>query len=290
VQLPPSFGWTSTIQNIGEVQNKGFEFAVDARAFTGKFKWDINGNISFNKNKVVKLAGDKDILGGILSQAIIVDNSNILREGQPIGRFWGYLEDGYDENGHIEFKDLDGDGQITPADEAYIGDPNPDFTYGFNSVMNYKNFELSFFIQGTYGNDIFNVNTINNTIDYGYGLNMPEEVFTNHWTPTNTNAKYPVISRSVTAKVSNRYIEDGSYMRLKNIQLTYNLSGEVLKVNWIRNLQIYVSGQNLLTLTKYSWYDPEVNARGSGNSTSIGYDWYSYPTSKSVTFGIRAGF
>ena len=290
VQLPPSFGWTSTIQNIGEVQNKGFEFAVDARAFTGKFKWDINGNISFNKNKVVKLAGDKDILGGILSQAIIIDNSNILREGQPIGRFWGYLEDGYDENGHIKFKDLDGDGQITPADETYIGDPNPDFTYGFNSVMNYKNLELSFFIQGTYGNDIFNVNTINNTIDYGYGLNMPEEVFTNHWTPTNTNAKYPVISRSVTAKVSNRYIEDGSYMRLKNIQLAYNLSGEVLKVNWIRNLQLYVSGQNLLTLTKYSWYDPEVNARGSGNSTSIGYDWYSYPTSKSVTFGIRAGF
>jgi len=290
VQLPPSFGWTSTIQNIGVVQNKGFEFAVDARAFTGKFKWDINGNISFNKNKVVKLAGDKDILGGILSQAIIIDNSNILREGQPIGRFWGYLEDGYDENGHIKFKDLDGDGQITPADETYIGDPNPDFTYGFNSVMNYKNLELSFFIQGTYGNDIFNVNTINNTIDYGYGLNMPEEVFTNHWTPTNTNAKYPVISRSVTAKVSNRYIEDGSYMRLKNIQLAYNLSGEVLKVNWIRNLQLYVSGQNLLTLTKYSWYDPEVNARGSGNSTSIGYDWYSYPTSKSVTFGIRAGF
>ncbi|KAA9038674.1 TonB-dependent receptor [Ginsengibacter hankyongi] len=290
VQLPPSFGWTSTIQNIGEVQNKGFEFAVDARAFTGKFKWDINGNISFNKNKVVKLAGDEDILGGILSQAIIVDNSNILREGQPIGRFWGYLEDGYDEKGHIKFKDLDGDGQITPADETYIGDPNPDFTYGFNSVMNYKNFELSFFIQGTYGNDIFNVNTINNTIDYGYGLNMPEQVFTNHWTPANTNAKYPVISRSVTAKVSNRYIEDGSYMRLKNIQLAYNLSGEVLKVNWIRNLQLYVSGQNLLTLTKYSWYDPEVNARGSGNSTSIGYDWYSYPTSKSVTFGIRAGF
>jgi hypothetical protein len=156
--------------------------------------------------------------------------------------------------------------------------------------MNYKNFELSFFIQGTYGNDIFNVNAINNTIDYGYGLNMPVAVYSDHWTPTNTNAKYPVISRTVTAKVSNRFIEDGSYMRLKNIQLAYNLSGEVLKVNWIRNIQIYVSGQNLLTFTKYSWYDPEVNARGSGNSTSLGYDWYSYPTSKTITFGIRAGF
>lgn len=290
VQLPPSFGWTTTIQNIGQVQNKGFEFAVDAKAFTRMFKWDINGNISFNRNKVVKLAGDKDILGGKLSQAIIIDNSNILREGQPIGRFWGYLEDGYDENGHIKFKDLDGDGQITANDETFIGNPNPDFIYGFNSVMDYKNFTLSFFVQGTYGNDVFNVNAINNTIDYGYGLNMPEAVYLDHWTPTHTNAKYPVISRSVTAKVSNRFIEDGSYLRLKNIQLAYNLSGERLKVNWIRNIQLYVSGQNLLTLTKYSWFDPEVNATGSGNSTSLGYDWYSYPTAKSITFGIRAGF
>jgi TonB-linked SusC/RagA family outer membrane protein len=290
VQLPPSFGWTSTIQNIGQVQNTGFEFGVDARALTGKFKWDINGNISFNRNKVVKLAGHKDILGGKLSQALVIDNSNILREGQPIGRFWGYVEDGYDEKGYIKFKDLDSDGQITANDETYIGNPNPDFIYGFNSVMNYKNFEFSFFVQGTYGNDIFNVNTVNNTIDYGYGLNMPEAVYSGHWTPTNTNAKYPVISRSVTAKVSNRFIEDGSYLRLKNIQLAYNLSGESLKVNWIRNIQFYISGQNLLTLTKYSWYDPEVNATGSGNSTSLGYDWYSYPTAKSITFGIRAGF
>lgn len=290
VQLPPSFGWTSTIQNIGEVQNKGFEFGADAKVLTRKFNWDINANISFNRNKVVKLAGGKDIFGGILSQALIIDNSNILREGQPIGRFWGYVEDGYDENGYIKFKDLDGDGEITANDETYIGNPNPDFIYGFSSIMSYKNFELSLFIQGTYGNDIFNVNAVNNTIDYGYGLNMPEEVYSNHWTPTNTNAKYPVISRSVTAKVSDRFIEDGSYLRLKNIQLAYNLRGTNLKVNWIRNIQLYISGQNLLTLTKYSWFDPEVNARGGGNSTSLGYDWYSYPTSKAITFGIRAGF
>jgi len=290
VELPPSFGWTNTIQNIGEVQNKGFEFAVDANAFAGEFKWNINANISFNRNKVVKLAGGHDILGGKLSQAIIVDNSNILREGRPIGQFWGYLEDGYDAKGHIKYKDLDGDSAITANDETYIGDPNPKFIYGFNSVMSYKNFELSFFIQGSQGNDILNVNAINNTIDYGYGLNMPEDVYTNHWTPDNPNAKYPIISRSVTAKISNRFIEDGSYMRLKNIQLAFNLPVQKFKTNWIRSIQLYVSGQNLITFTKYSWFDPEVNAVGSGNSTSIGYDWYSYPTAKSVTFGIRAGF
>jgi TonB-dependent starch-binding outer membrane protein SusC len=156
--------------------------------------------------------------------------------------------------------------------------------------MSYKNFEFSFFIQGSQGNDIFNINAINSTLDYGYGLNMPEDVYLDHWTPTHTNAKYPVISRTVTYKVSNRFIEDGSYLRVKNIQLAYNFSGKKLKANWIRNIQLYVSGQNLLTFTKYSWFDPEVNAEGSGNSTSLGYDWYSYPTSKSVTFGIRAGF
>jgi TonB-dependent starch-binding outer membrane protein SusC len=290
VQLPPSFGWTTTIQNIGEVQNKGLELGVNAKPFTGDFKWDVNANISFNRNKVIKLAGDQDIFGGTLSQAIIVDNSNILREGQPIGRFWGYIEDGYDQSGHIKFKDLDGDGQITAKDETYIGDPNPDFIYGFNSDMSFKNFEFSFFIQGTYGNDILNINAVNNTIDYGYGLNMPEDVYLNHWTPTNTNAKYPIISRGVTAKISNRFVEDGSYLRVKNVQLAYKLPVKNLGVNWIRGLQIYVSGQNLLTFTKYSWFDPEVNAKGSGNSTTIGYDWYSYPTSKSVTVGIRAGF
>jgi TonB-linked SusC/RagA family outer membrane protein len=290
VQLPPSFGYTTTIQNIGEVQNKGFEFGVGAKVLTGVFKWDINANIFFNRNKVVKLAGHQDILGGSVSQAIIIDNTNILREGQPIGEFWGYVEDGYDKNGQIKYKDIDGDGVITANDRTYIGNPNPNFIYGFNSVMSFSNFEFSFFLQGSQGNDLFNVNAINNTIDYGYGLNMPEDVFLNHWTPTNTNAKYPIVSRFVLAKVSNRFVEDGSYMRLKNVQLAYNLPIQKFGTDWIRSIQLYVSGQNLLTLTKYSWWDPEVNSKGSGNSTSQGVDDYSYPTSKSITFGIRAGF
>ncbi|QEC56317.1 SusC/RagA family TonB-linked outer membrane protein [Flavisolibacter ginsenosidimutans] len=290
VELPPSSGYANTIQNIGEVQNHGFEFGVDAKLLRGAFKWNVNANLSVNRNKVVRLADGEDILGGKLSQAIVVDNTNILREGQPIGMFWGYVEDGYDSKGHIVFKDLDKDGAITPNDRTYIGNPNPDFIYGFNSDLSYKNFDFSFFLQGVKGNDLFNVNAINNTIDYGYGLNMPREVYNNHWTPANTNAKYPVISRSVTANVSNRFVEDGSYLRLKNIQLAYNFPVNKLGGNWIRNLQVYVSGQNLLTFTKYSWFDPEVNASGGSASTTLGLDWYSYPTSKSVTFGIRAGF
>jgi hypothetical protein len=155
--------------------------------------------------------------------------------------------------------------------------------------MSYKNFEFSFFIQGSQGNDIFNASAINN-VDYGYGLNMPENVYLDHWTPTNTNAKYPIISRSVLEKVSDRFVENGSYMRLKNIQLAYNLPVQRFGASWVRSIQVYVSGQNLLTLTKYSWWDPEVNSNGSGNSVSQGIDLYSYPTAKSITFGLRAGF
>jgi TonB-linked SusC/RagA family outer membrane protein len=290
VVLPSSLGFTSTIQNIGEVQNKGIELGIDSRIFTGAFKWDLNANVSFNRNKVVKLYGGADILGGNVNVVVINDVTNILREGQPIGRFWGYLEDGYTEQGNIKFKDLDGNGTITQTDKTYIGDPNPNFIYGINSSMSFKNFDLSLFIQGVQGNDLFNVSSIVNTIDYGFGLNMPAEVLTSHWTPTNINEKYPIISRNTTSRVSNRFIEDGSYLRLRNIQLAYNLPVNKWGIKWISNVQVYVSGQNLLTLTKYSWWDPEVNSRGGGNSTAQGIDHNSYPMAKAFTAGLRMSF
>jgi hypothetical protein len=119
---------------------------------------------------------------------------------------------------------------------------------------------------------------------------MPREVYLNHWTPTNTTAKYPLISRTTTVKVSDRFVEDGSYLRLKNIQLAYNLASKKTGISWCNNIQIYISGQNLLTLTKYSWWDPEVNSNGGASSTDQGFDQYSYPTSKSVTVGCRVQF
>src|SRR5690606_6119297 len=158
------------------------------------------------------------------------------------------------------------------------------------SNMSYKNFGLSIFIQGSQGNDIFNMSAIGNTIDYGFGLNMPREVYENHWTPENPNAKYPRISYNNTVRVSNRFVEDGSYMRLKNIELNYAVPVKQAGLSWLQNLQVYASGQNLLTFTKYSWWDPEVNSQGGENSTAQGYDYYSYPTARSFTFGIRAGF
>lgn len=282
VSLPPSMGFTTTIRNVGRVKNSGLELGLDARVLTHAFKWDVDANISFNRNKVVRLYDGEDVLGGFVNVLILQDDISILREGRPIGQFYGYLEDGYDATGHIRYKDVDGDGSITAGDKVYIGNPNPDFIYGFTSQMSYKNFELTVFLQGTYGNDIFDASSIPSTLDYGRGLNMPKEVLTDHWTPEHTNAKYPVISQNSSVLVSNRFIENGSYMRLKNIQLAYNFPVQHYKAQWLTSAQLYVSGQNLLTLTSYSWWDPEMSASG--------IDHYQYPVSKVLTVGVRVGF
>lgn len=290
VTLPSSLGFTTTLQNIGEVQNKGVELGIDANIFSGKFTWDLVGNISFNRNKVVRLSNGEDVLGAFVDVIVIRDNLNILREGRPIGQFWGYQEDGYNETGQIAYRDLDNDGSITANDKTYIGDPNPDFIYGLNSIMSFQNFELTLFLQGSQGNDIFNLSSVPSTMDYSSGVNMPREVLMDHWSPTNTGAKYPLISRNTSILVSDRWVEDGSYLRLKNIQLAYNFPIQNFGIDWMYQLQLYVSGQNLWTSTKYSWWDPEVNSRGGGNSTAQGIDHYSYPTAKTFTVGIRAGF
>lgn len=291
VPLPSSQGYAYTIQNIGEVQNKGFEFSANAVLTEGAFKWDVSGNLSVNRNKVVKLYGGNDVLGQAVDISVINDNINLLREGEPIGTFFGYIEKGYDATGKIVYEDFNDNGTRDLGDKRIIGNPHPDFIYGLNSNMSFKNFELNIFIQGSQGNDIFNVSAVNQTLDYGQALNMPREVYENHWTPENPNAKYPVISRSTSTQVSDRFVEDGSYLRFKNIQLSYNLPVDNLRLSWLSKAQIYVSGQNLITFTDYSWYDPEINSYGGDESIiRIGIDHYSYPTSKSMTVGLRLGF
>ncbi|SCD19887.1 SusC/RagA family [Proteiniphilum saccharofermentans] len=290
VRLPSSLGWTNTIQNVGKVQNKGFELGLDALLLEGPFYWNVNTNISFNRNRVLKLYNGEDILGPTSGALSLSGNVNILREGQPIGIFYGYKEDGYDEDGFIKYKDLNGDGAFNQEDRTYIGNPNPDFIYGLRSDMSWKNFELSLFLQGSYGNDLLNISKMSYAYDYGFGLNMIKDVLNNHWSENNPTAKYPKISYYTKYQMSDRFVEDGSYLRVKNIQLTYKLPLNKLKADWMKALQIYVSAQNLLTFTNYSGWDPEVNARGGSNSTILGIDDNVYPNSKTFTFGLRAQF
>lgn len=285
VGLPLSMGYTTTIQNIGAMQNKGFELGIEAIPIAKEFEWRINFNASINRNKVLKLYNSQDILGASIDVNLVQDYLNILREGHPVGSFWGYLEDGYDEKGQIAFRDLNGDSRITLDDKTFIGDPNPNFIYGIQSVMNYRNFDFTFFIQGSQGNDIYNVSSINNTLDFGIGLNMPRDVYLNHWTPENRNAKYPIPKLSTNVRSSNRFVEDGSYLRLKNIELAYNLR---FNKNAIKSLRLFVNAQNLLTLTKYSWWDPEVNSRSS--AIDLGIDHFTYPTAKNITVGLQFRF
>lgn len=290
VQLPASMGYDNMLQNIGKVENKGFEIGVDANVLkNGPVKWNVSVNFSRSKNKVLKLYASQDIYAGGIYTGSLNDFVNLLREGQPMSIFYGYKETGYNDKGIPVFEDINKDGSINAADKTYIGDPNPDFIYGFNSSLAYKGFDLTVFIQGSQGNDIFNLNKAT-ALDLGMGLNQLADVYTNHWSPTNPNAKYPKLTRSLPGNMSDRFVEDGSYLRFRNIQLAYNLNGTKIGVRWLRNAQIYISGQNLITLTKYSWYDPEMNVFGGSNSIRQGIDYFSYPTSKSVTFGIRCGF
>lgn len=290
VQLPSSTGFTTTIQNVGKIQNKGFEFSLNARVLEGAFSWDLNGNISFNKTKVKKLYGGKDIYGGWEDMLIIADNLNLLREGEAMGVFYGYLSDGYDEKGFEKYKDLKPDGIINEDDKTIIGDPNPDFIYGLNSTMNFKNFELSLFFQGSQGNDLVNISSIDNSLNYGYGSNMYKEVYYDHWTNEKPNAKYPKITRTQKMRFSDRVVEDGSYLRLRNVQLSYDLPVRNWNTNYLQGVKVYVSAQNLWTLTKYSGWDPEVNSMGGSSSFAQGIDHHSYPTAKTFTFGINISF
>lgn len=296
VTLPASSGYSTTIKNIGKMSNKGFEFMVDGDILKSKdLSWAASFNIAFNKNEVKELYDGKDVLGSRVGLAYIEDFINLIRVGEPIGVFYTYKETGYDDNGNIIYEDRDQNGVLTNEDKIITGDPHPDFTYGFNSDIRFKDFEFSFFFQGSYGNDVFNIGETAN-LDAGVGLNLKKEVLTNHWKESNTAeqnsaAKYPKASRNVKQNYSDRYVEDGSYLRLKNISLAYNLPVSKLGAsNWLKGAKVYVSAQNLWTITNYSGMDPEVNSWGGGNSVNLGLDYLTYPNSKSVTFGATIQF
>lgn len=289
VYLPLSSGYTSTLQNVGKMSNKGVELLVEGDIIRSKdFNWTASVNFARNKNRVEELYDGADIYGSSIDQNIISGTVSLIREGEPIGVFYVFKEDGYDETGRTTYIDVDGDGSYTNADRFILGNPHPDFTYGINSTMTYKNFEFSFFLQGSQGNDIYNMSALQN-YDFGQGLNMTRDVLYDHWTPTNTTAKYPILSQTQTLEHSDRFIEDGSYLRLKNISLSYNLPVNNWRIGrWVSGLRLYVSAQNLLTITGYSGVDPEVNSYGS--DTTSGIDFLTYPNSKTISFGANIKF
>ena len=295
VPLPPSSGFGYMLRNVGEIQNQGLEFSVNADILTGGFKWNAAAQLSTNKNKVLKIAGGSDIVTA--GQTSGLPGYNLARVGQPLGVFYGYLEDGLDDNGFIKFVDVNKDGAITPLDRVILGSPYPKFEYGFNSSFSYKNVSLVVFLQGVKGNDIFFATAFTNLNSFQRTQNQFADLFGNYWTADNPNphAKYPKLSSLTQMRPSDRFIEDGSYLRVKSVQLSYSLPVKKMKLDWLSDASIYVKATNLFTFTKYPGLDPEVNTRGSDSQSIedrlfIGTDESGYPNARVFGAGIELRF
>ena len=296
VPLPPSVGFGSILQNIGEIENKGIELTIGADIIAiNNLSWDVTASFSANRNKVLEIAGGSDILSN--GQGALWSSTNIAREGQPLGSIYGYLEDGLDEDGYIKYVDVDEDGSINALDKVIIGNPYPDFFYGFSSNLSFKNFEFNLFLEGVYGNEIFNATNGTHLNSFQRGNNQFTDIMGNYWTAENPdpNAKYPRISSLTGIDISDRFIEDGSYLRVKSIRLAYNFPLENWGLNVFEYAQIFVSGTNLFTFTKYGGLDPEMNTRGTdsqqiGSRLQMGHDQSGYPNAKNYTLGLKLSF
>ena len=333
--------------NYGTINNKGLEIALTTRNVETKdWQWSTDFQISFNKNKLVALQGtDASGLEGYGQWGDVVSLSSI---GGPLYEFYGYIADGvYNDKkaiethlwgdipengfdryttvyvGDIKYRDLDGDGQITPLDRTNIGSPLPKFTYGFNNTVNYKDFDFTLFLQGSYGNKIFNAlsrdltemgwntNQLKIAMDYAnlvvidgskqypmvdeYGRNINnwfEDI--NNVRLSNPNTTMSRAGRGLpynNSRTSTRYIEDGSYLRIRNIMLGYSLPKNLLRKTQIENLRVYLNIQNLYTFTKYSGYDPEVGINPQDASGyTFGYDLGRYPAPRVISFGLNVSF
>ncbi len=310
VNLPIYTGYASGQSNVGSVENKGLEFAITSRNFTGAFKWDTKLNIAMNRNKVLSLSGQNEILltsskpiGTVSEEAYAV-----IREGQPLGSLFGYkylgvLQQGESyapqpnaKAGDPKFLDVNGDNAITAADRSIIGRAYPKMNFGITNTLSFKNFDFTAFIYGNLGNDLLNMTR----------MNMEWKRTTdalNRWTPQNTNTDLPrngFFFSKYGGYINDHFIEDASFLRLRNVTLGYTVP---FKTKVIRSLRLYVMAENLFTITNYSGWDPEVDTKAyendglikySGNAQTAnagaGLDFNSYPSMRSFTFGLSANF
>lgn len=296
VPLPTSTGFSSILQNVGEINNQGIEFAVNADILRKTFKWDVFAQVSANRNEIASLASSSDIIGASLSHPFN-SATNIARVGQPFGAFYGLVEDGLTDEGFIKYVDQNNDGLVNSADRVILGNPNPDFMFGLNNNFSYKDLSLNVFLEGVYGNEIFWATSGTFLNSFQRGHNQFTDLMGNYWTEDDPdpNAKYPKISSQTVAQVSDRYVKDGSYIRLKSVTLTYTLPVTRLGIDWCKKIQLYVSGTNLLTFTDYPGLDPEVNTTGTdaqsiGSRLSTGIDQGAYPNTKIIMFGTTLSF
>lgn len=315
-QLHLYSGFSTVIDNVGSTENKGIEISLGGDPLVGAFKWNTGFNISFNKTNVVQLANDSKLpfrttTGG--GYGFSTNNNTALlylKAGEPFGQMSGWITEGtWKESereqaelfgqlpGDIKYRDLNNDDRIDNSDITVIGNALPDFIFGWTNNFSYRNFDLAVLIQGVQGNEIFNAGRIR--------LERPGEgtssALLNRWTPDNQDTDVPAfIDQSVRreAALSNRvtvdsrvsrWVEDASYIRLKNVTLGYTFPNPVASKVGMNRLRAFVTGTNVFTITDYTGYDPEISSFNTSDAT-LGVDFGSYPTSRTITFGIDLSF
>ncbi len=289
VQLSNSLPINKIQTNAGSIENKGLDLSLSTVNMDKGLRWSSDFNISFNKNVVTELRyTDVYYFGRIYSNN---QDVSVVRKGLPLGSFFGYVADGVNpETGNMNYKDINNNGIFDPGDRTVIGNAQPDFVFGFTNDFKYKNFELNIFFQGSYGNDVFNATRID--LEGMFDSKNQSIDVLRRWTPNNRITDIPkAIGGGNVFNVYNstRFVEDGSYIRLKSMTLSYNLKMDVLNRAGIRNLKLYTTAQNLLTFTKYRGFDPEVNAFGR-SATELGIDYGTYPHAITVTAGLNVDF
>ncbi len=314
LNIGPSSGFSTIITNQGDLVNRGIEFGLTAHILEGPFKWTVSGNISMNRNEIKNLGLPPSQFGTNTFSAFLGRNvaggtvfkvpANIFIEGQPAALFWGYQTNGIittqeqldaapavqgaaSQLGDILYIDQNDDGNITDLDLTIIGDPNPDFFFGINSTFSYKGFTLDLFLNGVQGIDIANGNLGREAFALGNSNNIRSEAYFGAYREGATNATYPRLGYPIIGDFTDRFVEDGSFVRLTYITLSYTLPQNAIR--GISGASIFVTGHNLLLFTDYSGFDPEVNSFAYDPSR-IGVDWNSFPNQKAVSFGLNVNF
>lgn len=287
--------------NGGDVENRGIEVMLGYQSKNSEgLNYDISGNISFNKNRVTKLSNTGS---AIFTQLSFVGIAGVTQVGSPIASFYGWQTDGIFQDktgvdGHAfqssgtaagdwRFRDLDGNDTINAKDQTIIGNPWPKFTYGFNGGLSYKNFELKVQVQGTYGNDIYMASKFR--LEGANFFNYSKNVWDNRWTGPGSSNDMPRLTTNDpnnNMRSSTYYVEDGSYLRVRNILLAYRVP---TKLSRLRNMRVYASVQNAFTITNYPGFDPEIGTNRANNPLYIGIDEFVYPVPRIYTIGIDLG-
>lgn len=296
VEIPWTTGFQTSLQNYGSVSNQGVELNLSSKNFTGPFTWDTDFNIAFNRNRVLQVGSGQDkYISGLFY---------VIQKGKPLGSFYGAKTNGILQAGEEEtkgvltgngtpkagdrlYEDVNGDGKFTvSADRAIIGDAQPDFTFGLNNRLAYAGFDLSFLITGSVGNDVLNYNR--EQLEIYSGQQNADKVAVDRWREDRPSLSVPRAKLDPAPVFSDRFVEDGSFVRLKNITLGYTLPQSLTKKLGLGRLRLYATATNLLTLTSYSGFDPEVTT--TANTVDQGTDDGIYPVARTCSFGVNITF